>query len=125
MGIAPDAAGPAAASMSRRSSGVASLGTSLGLLSPDLIPFGRGVSPTPSHPPPTQTQPLPPLSQNQVNTQLIKLETKLVVLQGEVNFQNYLKQLHLQHMGTLHREKVLESGAEAERQSSVGLHSAH
>jgi hypothetical protein len=42
-----------------------------------------------------------------------------VLLQGEVNFQHYLKQLHLQHMGTLHREKVLESGAEAERQSSV------
>lgn len=45
-----------------------------------------------------------------------KLETQLVLLQGEVNFQNYLKQHHIAHMGTLHREKVLESGAEAERQ---------
>ncbi|KAL8280531.1 hypothetical protein RQP46_007179 [Phenoliferia psychrophenolica] len=49
--------------------------------------------------------------------QLVRLETELIVLQGEVNFQAYLKQLHLAHMGTLHREKVLDSGAEAERQS--------
>ncbi|KAM0749073.1 hypothetical protein T439DRAFT_327571 [Meredithblackwellia eburnea MCA 4105] len=49
--------------------------------------------------------------------QLVKLQTQLVVLQGEVSFQQYLKQLHLAHMGTLHREKVLDSGAEAERQS--------
>ena len=129
LGIAPDSPAaaqvpppaPSAASMSRRSSGVASLGTSLGLLSPDLIPFGRGSSPAPSHPPPSSSshQALPPFTPNQVNAQLVKLETELVVLQGEVNFQNYLKQLHLQHMGTLHREKVLESGAEAERQSSV------
>ncbi|KWU43136.1 hypothetical protein RHOSPDRAFT_5757, partial [Rhodotorula sp. JG-1b] len=128
LGIAPDSPAaaqvpplaPSAASMSRRSSGVASLGTSLGLLSPDLIPFGRGSSPAPSHPPPSSSshQALPPFTPNQVNAQLVKLETELVVLQGEVNFQNYLKQLHLQHMGTLHREKVLESGAEAERQSS-------
>ncbi|TKA52819.1 hypothetical protein B0A53_04515 [Rhodotorula sp. CCFEE 5036] len=130
LGFAPDSPAaaqvpppaPSAASMSRRSSGVASLGTSLGLLSPDLIPFGRGSSPAPSHPPPSssshQAQALPPFTPNQVNAQLVKLETELVVLQGEVNFQNYLKQLHLQHMGTLHREKVLESGAEAERQSS-------
>lgn len=120
LGFAPDAVtGPA--SMSRRSSGVASLGTSLGLLSPELIPFGRGTSPTPSHAVPTGSQTLPPIGPGQVNAQLVKLETELVVLQGEVNFQNYLKQLHLQHMGTLHREKVLESGAEAERESSVSF----
>ncbi|GAA6064628.1 hypothetical protein JCM10212_000597 [Sporobolomyces blumeae] len=53
-----------------------------------------------------------------VSAQITKLETELVQLQGEVQFQTYLKQLHLQHMGTVHREKVLESGAEAERQSS-------
>lgn len=52
-------------------------------------------------------------------SQLVRLETELLVLQGEVNFQTYLKQLHLAHMGTLHREKVLDSGAEAERQSLV------
>lgn len=51
--------------------------------------------------------------------QLERLETELLVLRGEVNFQGYLKQLHLAHMGTLHREKVLDSGAEAERQSLV------
>ncbi|KAK4049720.1 hypothetical protein OIV83_003995 [Microbotryomycetes sp. JL201] len=49
-------------------------------------------------------------------SQIHKLETEIILLQGEVAFQTYLKQLHIAHMGTLHREKVLESGAEAERQ---------
>lgn len=53
------------------------------------------------------------------NALVAKLEAQLALLQAEVNFQTYLKQLHLAHMGTLHREKVLESGAEAERQSLV------
>ncbi|GAA6030584.1 hypothetical protein JCM8097_006220 [Rhodosporidiobolus ruineniae] len=113
---------PPPSSMSRRSSGVASsIG---GLLSPELIPFSstasasgtgasRHVSPSPGGLPPGAT-----VSAAAANAQLVKLETELVLLQGEVNFQNYLKGLHLQHMGTLHREKVLESGAEAERQSS-------
>jgi len=89
--------------MSRRSSGVASHGTGVGLLSPELVPVGsaRGVSPAPT------------------TAHIVKLERDVLLLKGEVDFQNYLKQLHLQHMGTLHREKVLESGAEAERQSSV------
>ncbi|GAA5916468.1 hypothetical protein JCM6882_006467 [Rhodosporidiobolus microsporus] len=111
---------PPASNMSRRSSGVASSITGsnanhpAGLLSPELIPFGgwsssyAGRGPSPSAAP----------SAAAVSAQLVKLETELVLLQGEVNFQHYLKQLHLQHMGTLHREKVLESGAEAERQSS-------
>lgn len=55
------------------------------------------------------------------NSQIIRLETELALLQSEVNFQTYLKQLHLAHMGTLHRAKVLDSGAEAERQSLVGI----
>lgn len=50
---------------------------------------------------------------------IVRLETELLLLKGEVGFQAYLKQLHLAHMGTLHREKVLDSGAEAERQSLV------
>ncbi|KPV72843.1 uncharacterized protein RHOBADRAFT_55517 [Rhodotorula graminis WP1] len=92
----------APSTMSRRSSGVASHGTGVGLLSPELVPVGstRGVSPAPT------------------TAHIVKLERDVLLLKGEVDFQNYLKQLHLQHMGTLHREKVLESGAEAERQSS-------
>ncbi|BGP52330.1 hypothetical protein JCM10450v2_008301 [Rhodotorula kratochvilovae] len=89
--------------MSRRSSGVGSHGTGIGLLSPDLVPLGgsaRGTSPA------------------LAAAHVAKLERDLELLKREVDFQNYLKQLHLQHMGTLHREKVLESGAEAERQSS-------
>ncbi|GAA5908506.1 hypothetical protein JCM5296_004779 [Sporobolomyces johnsonii] len=89
---------PSGASMSRRSSAAPSL------LSPDIRPLSP--SPTPAAPAAVG------------NAQIVKLETELVLLQGEVNFQTYLKQLHLQHMGTVHREKVLESGAEAERQSS-------
>ncbi|KAK4056098.1 hypothetical protein OIO90_002829 [Microbotryomycetes sp. JL221] len=55
-------------------------------------------------------------STNITHSQIHKLETEIILLQGEVAFQSYLKQLHIAHMGTLHREKVLESGAEAERQ---------
>ncbi|GAA5852088.1 hypothetical protein JCM8547_000154 [Rhodosporidiobolus lusitaniae] len=122
--------------MSRRGSGVGSIlglgggggggGVAAGLLSPELVPFGRVASSSSqlpssssllSHPSPHA--PFPPSSQAQhQQAQLTKLETELVLLQSEVHFQGYLKQLHLQHMGTLHREKVLESGAEAERQSS-------
>ena len=60
-----------------------------------------------------------PTSSSAANAQIARLETELILLQSEVNFQIYLKQLHLAHMGTLHREKVLDSGAEAERQSLV------
>lgn len=56
-----------------------------------------------------------------VSAQIHKLETEIILLQGEVAFQTYLKGLHNAHMGTLHREKVLESGAEAERQTLVSL----
>ena len=61
----------------------------------------------------------PTTSSTAANAQIARLETELILLQSEVNFQIYLKQLHLAHMGTLHREKVLDSGAEAERQSLV------
>lgn len=104
-------------SMSRRSSGVGSAGTGIGLLSPELIPIGGSTAGTSIG---RSGSPLPPsLSTAQLSAHLLRLETELVLLHGEVNFQNYLKQLHLQHMGTLHREKVLESGAEAERQGLV------
>jgi hypothetical protein len=72
------------------------------LLSPD--PFSRSTSKATNIP---------------TNAQIAKLETEIILLQGEVAFQTYLKQLHIAHVGTLHREKVLESGAEAERQGLV------
>lgn len=55
------------------------------------------------------------------NEKIVRLETELILLKSEVNFQLYLKSLHLAHMGTLHREKVLDSGIEAERQSLVSF----
>lgn len=75
----------------------------------------------------SSSQHLKSTSSNLTNTTVInptsayvsKLQSDLVLLKGECDFQTYLKGLHLAHMGTLHREKVLESGAEAERQSLV------
>ncbi|GAA5898054.1 uncharacterized protein JCM6883_000908 [Sporobolomyces salmoneus] len=110
-------------SLSRRSSNAPSLASTTNgggnlLLSPELRPISLQADPR---------QPSPSASTaaavqgglGAINTQITKLETELVQLQGEVNFQTYLKQLHLQHMGTVHREKVLESGQEAERQSRM------
>ncbi|GAA5978560.1 hypothetical protein JCM5350_003141 [Sporobolomyces pararoseus] len=122
----PGAAGPASsigpASMSRRSSNAPSLASTTGggnlLLSPELRPISLHADPRQASAPSSAAA-----AQGgglaAINTQITKLETELVQLQGEVNFQTYLKQLHLQHMGTVHREKVLESGQEAERQSRM------
>jgi len=110
------------ASLSRRSSNAPSLASTTGgagggnlLLSPELRPISLHADP---RQPSTSSSAQGGLGA--IHTQITKLETELVQLQGEVNFQTYLKQLHLQHMGTVHREKVLESGQEAERQSRVG-----
>ncbi|GAA6005435.1 hypothetical protein JCM11491_003641 [Sporobolomyces phaffii] len=111
------------ASMSRRSSNAPSLASTTGggqlgsgnlLLSPELRPVSLHAEPRQG-----SSSPVPPGGLGAITTQITKLETELVQLQGEVNFQTYLKQLHLQHMGTVHREKVLESGQEAERQSRM------
>ncbi|GAA5935816.1 uncharacterized protein JCM15063_001813 [Sporobolomyces koalae] len=107
-------AGPA--SLSRRSSGAPSLASmNTGGGTPMLSPEFKSLS--------LYSDPRPPSSApgafGSVSNQITKLETEVVQLQGEVNFQTYLKQLHLQHMGTVHREKVLESGQEAERQSRM------
>lgn len=67
------------------------------------------------------TTTLPAGGKLEIPAHILRLESDLILLKAEVDFQIYLKGLHLAHMGTLHREKVLESGAEAERQSLVSI----
>lgn len=47
------------------------------------------------------------------------LQREIESLRAELNYEQYLKTQHHQHMGILHRQKVMESGFEAERQTLV------
>ena len=40
-----------------------------------------------------------------------------MLLRNELNFELYLKQQHLQHIGRLHHDHILDSTVEAERQN--------
>ncbi|KAG0187063.1 hypothetical protein DFQ28_006931 [Apophysomyces sp. BC1034] len=44
------------------------------------------------------------------------LKREVLLLRNELNFELFLKQQHLQHIGRLHREHVFDSSVEAERQ---------
>ncbi|KAI9268349.1 Hamartin protein-domain-containing protein [Phascolomyces articulosus] len=44
------------------------------------------------------------------------LKREVLLLRNELNFELFVKQQHLQHMGRLHREHVVDSSVEAERQ---------
>lgn len=52
---------------------------------------------------------------------LAALKREVLLLRNELNFELFLKQQHLQHIGRLHREHVLDSSVEAERQQLVSL----
>ncbi|RIB02274.1 hypothetical protein C2G38_896472 [Gigaspora rosea] len=58
---------------------------------------------------------LGPLSNAQASVAFLQREVML--LRNELNFELYLKQQHLQHIGRLHRDHVLDISAEAERQN--------
>ncbi|CEP14350.1 hypothetical protein, partial, partial [Parasitella parasitica] len=47
---------------------------------------------------------------------LAALKREVLLLRNELNFELFLKQQHLQHIGRLHREHVLDTSVEAERQ---------
>ena len=47
------------------------------------------------------------------------LKREVLLLRNELNFELFVKQQHLQHMGRLHREHVVDSSVEAERQRTV------
>ncbi|KAI7885139.1 hypothetical protein K492DRAFT_124197 [Lichtheimia hyalospora FSU 10163] len=44
------------------------------------------------------------------------LKREVLLLRNELNFELFVKQQHLQHMGRLHREHMVDSSVEAERQ---------
>ncbi|KAI8139494.1 hypothetical protein BJV82DRAFT_521507 [Fennellomyces sp. T-0311] len=44
------------------------------------------------------------------------LKREVLLLRNELNFELFVKQQHLQHLGRLHREHVVDSSVEAERQ---------
>lgn len=52
---------------------------------------------------------------------LAALKREVLLLRNELNFELFLKQQHLQHIGRLHREHVLDTSVEAERQRLVSL----
>jgi hypothetical protein len=47
------------------------------------------------------------------------LKREVLLLRNELNFEMFLKQQHLQHIGRLHREHVMDISVEAERQQMV------
>jgi septal ring-binding cell division protein DamX len=70
----------------------------------------------------------PTTAEQTIDTQDMSQETKLLLaalkrevllLRNELNFELFLKQQHLQHIGRLHREHVLDTSVEAERQQLV------
>jgi hypothetical protein len=62
-----------------------------------------------------------PTENNSSETKLLlaALKREVLLLRNELNFELFLKQQHLQHIGRLHREHVLDSTVEAERQQLV------
>lgn len=49
------------------------------------------------------------------------LKREVLLLRNELNFELFVKQQHLQHMGRLHREHMVDSSVEAERQRTVSF----
>lgn len=50
-------------------------------------------------------------------TSVSLLQRENLLLRNELNFELYLKEQHLRHIGRLHREKVTDTALEAERQN--------
>ncbi|EGG08816.1 uncharacterized protein MELLADRAFT_104675 [Melampsora larici-populina 98AG31] len=62
---------------------------------------------------PASSQPIKPINQLcQRSNQ--ELRTQTLILKSQLNIELYLKQQHLQQMGTLHKQNILETGLEAE-----------
>lgn len=53
------------------------------------------------------------------------LKREVLLLRNELNFELFVKQQHLQHMGRLHREHMVDSSVEAERQRTVSHDKSH
>lgn len=58
-----------------------------------------------------------PLSLTETNTQVAHLQRQVLLLQNDLNFERYLKQQHMAHIGDLRRRHMEEAVTEAETQN--------
>ncbi|KAH6979740.1 Hamartin protein-domain-containing protein [Fusarium venenatum] len=58
-----------------------------------------------------------PLSLTETNTQISHLQRQILLLQNDLNFERYLKQQHMAHIGDLRRRHMDEAVTEAETQN--------
>lgn len=57
--------------------------------------------------------------QDETKLLIAGLKREVLLLRNELNFELFVKQQHLQHMGRLHHEHMIDSSVEAERQQMV------
>ncbi|KAF4974664.1 hypothetical protein FZEAL_8464 [Fusarium zealandicum] len=58
-----------------------------------------------------------PLSLTETNTQVAHLQRQILLLQNDLNFERYLKQQHMAHIGDLRRRHMEQAVTEAETQN--------
>jgi hypothetical protein len=98
------------------------------LVGEDIWDAGMELTPSVAANDTTATAPSPTATEQTIDSRDMSQETKLLLaalkrevllLRNELNFELFLKQQHLQHIGRLHREHVLDTSVEAERQQLV------
>lgn len=78
-----------------------------------------------SHQEPTADRPVEipgissPLSQIETTPQISHLQRRILILQNDLNFERYLKQQHMAHIGDLRRRRLDEAVTEAETQNLI------
>ncbi|RXG49832.1 hypothetical protein VDGE_00510 [Verticillium dahliae] len=91
---------------------------SLALSHADSFPEGLA-SHVPSHAPTPAPVVPSPLSLAGTQTQSAYLQRQVMLLQNDLNFERYLKQQHMAHIGELRRKQVREAASEAEAQHLI------
>ncbi|EEY14791.1 conserved hypothetical protein [Verticillium alfalfae VaMs.102] len=91
---------------------------SLALSHADSFPEGLA-SHVPSHAPTPAPVVPSPLSLAGTQTQSAHLQRQVMLLQNDLNFERYLKQQHMAHIGELRRKQVREAASEAEAQHLI------
>ncbi|KAM0328064.1 hypothetical protein ACHAQA_005466 [Verticillium albo-atrum] len=91
---------------------------SLALSHADSFPEGMA-SHVPSHAPTPAPVVPSPLSFAGTQTQSAHLQRQVMLLQNDLNFERYLKQQHMAHIGELRRKQVREAASEAEAQHLI------
>ncbi|WYZ45243.1 hypothetical protein EsH8_VIII_000559 [Colletotrichum jinshuiense] len=69
-------------------------------------------------PPPLPTMSAPP-SATDGQSQIAHLQRQILLLHNDLNFERYLKQQHMAHIGELRRRQVREAASEAETQNLI------